>query len=72
MQLLRDCLGGPQVLSGDGRLLTWDHRINKDVAEDFLAAFDWCRDHGWTPLQDHEGLRATMAEWKKWGAGDGH
>lgn len=57
---------------GDGRLLTWDHRIIKDAAEEFVAAFDWCRGHGWTPSQDQEGLRATMAEWRKWGAGDGH
>ena len=57
---------------GDGRLLTWDHRIIKDAAEEFMAAFDWCRDHGWSPSQDQEGLRATMAEWRKWGAGDGH
>jgi ParB/RepB/Spo0J family partition protein len=57
---------------GDGRLLSWDHRIIKDAAEDFMAAFDWCRDHGWAPSPDEEELRATMAEWRKWGAGDGH
>ena len=52
--------------------LTWNHRIDEASAQGFAEAYDWCRDHGWSPSQDQEGLRATMAEWRKWGAGDGH
>lgn len=52
--------------------LTWNHRIDELAANGFVEAYDWCRDHGWAPSQDQEGLRATMAEWRKWGAGDGH
>lgn len=52
--------------------LTWNHRIDEAAANGFTEAYDWCRGHGWEPSQDQEGLRATMAEWRKWGAGDGH
>jgi ParB/RepB/Spo0J family partition protein len=56
---------------GRGRL-TWNHRIDELAAKGFIEAYDWCRDHGWAPSTDEEGLRATMADWRKWGAGDGH
>jgi ParB/RepB/Spo0J family partition protein len=56
---------------GDNRVLTWNHHIIRDAADDFVAAFDWCRDHGWDPTTEHEGLRATMADWRKWGTADG-
>lgn len=52
--------------------LTWSHRIDEAAAKGFIEAYDWCHGHGWEPSQDQEGLRATMAEWRKWGAGDGH
>ena len=52
--------------------LTWNHRIDELAAKGFVEAYDWCRDHGWAPTPEQEGLRATMADWRKWGDGDGH
>lgn len=55
--------------AGERGLFDWRGDLDARAVDNYAAAFDWCKGHGWPPTPEDEALRSTLEGLR--GHGDG-